>query len=76
MISSPGSADQDALLIAENFLCIKSEILGKGRSGFYPKNYLTPKMNNAFQSRLLVYGYINSNPEISSVPIQSHFLSL
>jgi hypothetical protein len=40
---------------------------------FLAENIITPKMKDAFMSRALVYGYPASNPEIASVPIQSHF---
>jgi hypothetical protein len=34
------------------------------------------KMKDAFPSRLLVYGYLASNPEMASVPILSQFLGV
>jgi hypothetical protein len=65
----------DSLPRPEKLLCIKSEILGNSRSGFYLKTS-SSKMNDAFMSRLLVYGYPASNPEIVSVLISSQFLDL
>jgi hypothetical protein len=43
---------------------------------FLAEKIFIAKMKDAFESWLLMYGYTDSNPEIASVLIQSHFPSL
>jgi hypothetical protein len=74
MVSSSGSPDHDALPSAKKFL-YKIRDSGQWQFWFLTEKIFSLKLKDAFMPRALIYGYINSNPEIASGPIQSHFLN-